>query len=76
MSGELKNGHAPASSQALVRLAEAEIAETRERVAASVIALEQELSRALDWREWIRRRPERALALAFGVGWLLGRLRR
>lgn len=73
MSGEPKNGLGAAPGQELVRLAEAEIAETRARVAAAVGALERELSRTLDWREWIRRRPEQALALAFGVGWLLGR---
>lgn len=53
--------------------AEAEIAETRARIALSVSALEREITRAVDWREWIRNRPVPALALAFGVGWFLGR---
>jgi hypothetical protein len=53
--------------------AEADIAEARERVALSVMKLEQELSRAIDWREWVRRRPGRCLTAAFVVGWLLGR---
>jgi hypothetical protein len=35
--------------------------------------LEHEITRALDWREWVRRRPGMALAFAFGLGFLLGR---
>lgn len=54
---------------------EAEIVETRERVAQSMMALEREIARAVDWREWIRRRPVRALAVAFAVGWFCGRKR-
>ncbi|MEO8211893.1 MAG: hypothetical protein ABI560_01820 [Myxococcales bacterium] len=53
--------------------AEAEIAEARERVALSVMKLEQEFNRAIDWREWVRRRPGRCLTVAFAVGLLLGR---
>jgi len=52
--------------------AEAEIARTREVVALSVAALQKEISRTLDWREWIHRRPLLTLALAFGAGALLG----
>ncbi len=52
--------------------AEAEIARTREAVALSVAALQSEISRTLDWREWIRQRPLLAVALAFGAGALLG----
>ena len=74
MSGK-RNGHAsPRRDMELLR-AEAEIAETRERLASSVVALEREISRAIDWRACIRRRPVPALGLAFGVGWLLGRRR-
>jgi hypothetical protein len=52
--------------------AEAAIARTREAVALSVAALQREISRTFDWREWIRQRPILAVALAFGVGALLG----
>lgn len=52
--------------------AEAEIARTREEVAQSVSALQVEISRTLDWREWVGRRPILAVALAFGAGALLG----
>jgi|WetSurMetagenome_2_1015567.scaffolds.fasta_scaffold544666_3 hypothetical protein len=52
--------------------AEADIARTRETVTQSVMALQREISRTLDWREWIRRRPVLAVALAFSVGALLG----
>jgi hypothetical protein len=52
--------------------AEANIARTRETVALSVMALQQEISRTFEWREWVRRRPVLAVALAFGAGALLG----
>jgi hypothetical protein len=35
--------------------------------------LEREVTRTLDWREWVRRRPGMALGLAFGLGLFLGR---
>ena len=50
-----------------------EIAATRERVALTVQALEREISRAIDWRDWIRRHPGRVLAGAFAVGWFFGK---
>lgn len=52
--------------------AEAEIARARESVAESITALQREISRTLDWRDWIRRRPILAVAAAFAVGALLG----
>jgi ElaB/YqjD/DUF883 family membrane-anchored ribosome-binding protein len=57
---------------ALVR-AEAEISSTREQVARSVLELQREIARAVDWRHWIRRKPLLAVSLAFGLGFLLGR---
>ena len=55
--------------------AEAEIARTRETVAQSVMALQREISRAFDWREWVGKRPVLAVVMAFGVGALLGHWR-
>lgn len=52
--------------------AEAEIARTREAVTESVMALQQEISRAFDWRQWVGRCPAQAVLAAFGVGVLLG----
>lgn len=51
----------------------AELDRTRDQFVLSMGALEREITRALDWREWVRRKPGRALALAFGLGLLLGR---
>jgi ElaB/YqjD/DUF883 family membrane-anchored ribosome-binding protein len=53
--------------------AEEEIARTREEVTRSVMALQREISHSFEWREWVGRRPVLAVALAFGVGVLLGR---
>jgi hypothetical protein len=53
--------------------AEAELVHARERLALSMGKLEREVKRTLDWREWVRRRPVPTLALAFGLGFLLGR---
>ena len=52
--------------------AEAEIARAREAVATKLLALQRELTRTFEWREWIRERPMVALAAAFGVCALLG----
>ena len=52
--------------------AEAEIARAREAVTAKLMALQRELTRTFEWREWIRERPMVAVAAAFGVGVLLG----
>ena len=53
--------------------ASANLAQTRDRLVLSIGALEQEVTRTLDWREWVRRRPGLALGLAFGLGLFLGR---
>jgi ElaB/YqjD/DUF883 family membrane-anchored ribosome-binding protein len=60
--------------RALAR-AEADIHRTREKVALSVTALQRELARSLDWRQWVGRKPFLAVGLAFGLGLLLGRRR-
>ena len=56
----------------LTRAAEA-LARTRDRFVLSMSELEREVTRTLDWREWVRRRPGMALGLAFGLGLFLGR---
>ncbi len=53
--------------------ASADLVRARDRAALSLSALEREVTRAFDWREWVRRRPGTALALAFGLGFLLSR---
>jgi hypothetical protein len=55
--------------------ASAEIVRTRDGLVLAIGALEQEINRTLDWREWVRRWPGTTLALAFGMGLLLGRRR-
>jgi hypothetical protein len=60
------------NGQALAR-AEADIHPTRERVALSVTALQREITRTMDWREWVWRKPRLSIALAFGLGLFLGR---
>jgi len=53
--------------------ASAELDHTREQLVVSMSALESEVTRTLDWRQWVRRKPGLAVALAFGLGFLLGR---
>jgi hypothetical protein len=62
-----------ASNDARLAHAVAELACSRERLASSMGALEQEITRAIDWREWVRRKPRATLALAFALGAFLGR---
>jgi hypothetical protein len=56
---------------AVVR-AVADLADARDRFSLSMSALERQVARSFDWREWIRRKPGTALALAFGLGIFLG----
>jgi hypothetical protein len=67
------NGRANGSRDPALVRAEAEISSTRDRVARSVLELQRELARAVDWRQWIRRKPVLSVTLAFGLGFLLGR---
>ncbi len=53
--------------------ANADLERTRERFVVSMGELEHEVTRTLDWREWVRRKPGMALCLAFGLGIFLGR---
>jgi hypothetical protein len=45
---------------------------SRAQFVGSMRALEAEVTRSLDWRQWVRRKPAVVLALAFGVGLFLG----
>ena len=55
-----------------VAAAEARIAEDRERVARSMLALRQEVRRRVDWRGWVSQRPLAALGTALALGLLFG----
>jgi len=71
MSAEHDLGNAAGLARAV-----AELAEARDRFSLSVSALERGVARSVDWRAWVGRRPRTALALAFGLGILLGRRKR
>jgi hypothetical protein len=58
-----------------VARAVAELAEARDKFSLSMSALERGVARSFDWRAWVGRKPGTALALAFGLGLLLGRRR-
>jgi hypothetical protein len=45
---------------------------TREQFVVSMGALEAEVARSLDWRQWVRRKPGLVVCLAFGLGLFLG----
>jgi hypothetical protein len=51
---------------------EAELALARARVAASMHALGEQVSRRADWRAWVRERPLWAMGAALALGFLLG----
>ena len=55
-----------------LRETEAQIARSRERLAASLGALREEITTLTDWREWMRRRPLPFVAGAFALGFALG----
>jgi len=50
----------------------AEIERAREQIHSSVMALREEVSRAADWRQWVRQRPGLCLGAAFALGFYLG----
>ena len=64
------------ANDAGVASAVAELEDARDRFALSVSALERGVAHSVDWRAWVGRRPGTALALAFGLGILLGRRKR
>jgi hypothetical protein len=61
------------ASELAVRETEEQITRSRERLAASLGALREELGSLTDWREWVRRRPlpflAGALVLGLWSGW-------
>jgi hypothetical protein len=73
MKAASRDGENAGRDPEIVR-AEAAIARTRDEVGLKVVALQREIVRTLDWREWIGERPLLAVALAFGAGVLLGRI--
>ena len=62
-------------SDAEVALAVAELEDARDKCSLSMTALERGVARSFHWRTWVGRKPGTALALAFGLGILLGRQR-
>jgi hypothetical protein len=52
---------------------EADLERARDRVAASVRALGQEVARRSDWREWLREYPLAVLTGAAVLGFVMGR---
>jgi hypothetical protein len=61
-----------ATDDITLRETEAEIERSRERLAASLGALREEITTLTSWREWIRRRPAPFVAGAFALGFWMG----
>ncbi len=55
---------------------QADIERAREEITQSVLALRERVSRAADWREWIRRRPVVLVIAALAIGAFVGLRRR
>lgn len=62
-----------ASIRAELARTEVELVLARDHVVVSVLALREEVARAADWREWVRRRPGTLLAAALAVGFFVGK---
>ncbi len=63
--------HASSNPEAELMSAVQELARARQRLGTSARALDHEITRALDWREWVRRKPVKMLCVAFALGALL-----
>lgn len=68
----MRSERAEGVDSALAR-ASVQLEHSREQFVGSMRAFEAEVARSMDWRQWVRRKPGLALALAFGVGFFLGR---
>ena len=66
------NGGSPSTPDTALQETEAEVERSRERLAASLGALREEITDLADWRGWVRRRPEAFVAGAFALGFLVG----
>lgn len=51
-----------------------DIERTREGLALALLELQDDVTTAIDWRMWVRRKPVPFLAAAFGAGVLAGLL--
>jgi hypothetical protein len=71
-NGDPNRGAERDDEDVALRETEAEIAATRERLAASLGALREEITTLTDWREWVRRRPAPFVLGAFALGFLAG----
>ena len=71
-NGDSNRGAEKDDEDVALRETEAEIAATRERLAASLGALREEITTLTDWREWVRRRPAPFVLGAFALGFLAG----
>jgi hypothetical protein len=56
-----------------LRRAEAELSHARDELVKSIHGVEDEVTRLLAWRAWIRRNPLLFLGSAFALGFFLGR---
>ncbi|HVV48525.1 MAG TPA: hypothetical protein VHO06_02610 [Polyangia bacterium] len=72
----MRTAHSSPAITDEVARAEAEVERARERVAVSVSALRDEITRQADWRRWLSRHPLICLGGALAVGFCLGGRRR
>lgn len=72
MTRELRSETDELAGDPTLRDTEEALARSRERLAASLGALREDLSGLRDWREWVRMRPLTFAAGALGLGLLVG----
>jgi len=59
-------------TDAALARAESDVERARERVASSMLALRDEVTRKTDWRRWVRRQPAAFLGASVALGFWLG----